>query len=148
MLNEKQAAALKRVTKKLSAMRQTLTKGEREVLDLLIVGATTEEEGHRASVPQAAHDKNAKKGSKRVVAAAAEVQGHVAYDTRIGAKKDQGMLKDAGMVRESGMAKDSAAAEVMGHSATVAAAQVSAVAAAVREAVAFNAATNSYIVIS
>jgi hypothetical protein len=140
MLSATQTAALKRVTKKLSIVRKTLTKAERQVLDLLITGATTEVAGHRAANSAAVFEPTAKKGSKRAALAAAEVSGHQ-MDWRLG-------KKDPGMVREGGMAKDQSAAEVMGHSASVAAsANVSAAAANLGFQVAFNAATNSYVII-
>jgi hypothetical protein len=48
MLSEQQAKVTARVLKKLTALRKTLKKDERAVLDLLIVGPFTEEvEAHR-----------------------------------------------------------------------------------------------------
>lgn len=47
MLNERQEAALNRLTKKLSALRKTLRGDERQMLDLLIAGKS-EVSGHAA----------------------------------------------------------------------------------------------------
>jgi hypothetical protein len=147
MLNDKQAAALKRVTKKLTAMRQTLTKDERQVLDLLIVGATTEVKGHRMADQSAVSSRVSSKVSKRA-SAAAEVQGHTMIDTRIGAMKDVNAMRDGGALKDV-----NAAAEVQGHMLTTAGAlkdagavHDSGAAQDVRASVVFNAATSGYMV--
>lgn len=46
-MDTKQQAALKRLTKKLSALRQTLRKDERELLDTIVLGQRAEVKGHR-----------------------------------------------------------------------------------------------------
>ena len=43
---DKQTQALKRLTKKLSALRTTLRKDERDLLDQLILGASADVAGH------------------------------------------------------------------------------------------------------
>jgi len=46
--DDKQTRTLKRLVKKLSALRHTLSKSEREMLDTLILGAPAEVTGHMA----------------------------------------------------------------------------------------------------
>lgn len=46
-MDPKQQAALKRLTKKLSALRQTLRKDERDILDTMVIGKPAEVRGHR-----------------------------------------------------------------------------------------------------
>ncbi|HZQ08564.1 MAG TPA: hypothetical protein VFD70_18425 [Anaerolineae bacterium] len=56
-MTDKEQATLKRVAKKLSAMRVTLSKDERAILDQLVLGASVKErsrkrevEGHQAKI--------------------------------------------------------------------------------------------------
>ena len=71
-MEAKQAQVLKRVTKKLSALRVTLRKDERDILDQLILGAKAEVGGHRLASAKAS-----RAASSRVAAAkAAEVDAH------------------------------------------------------------------------
>jgi hypothetical protein len=65
-MDDKQTRALKRLTKKLSALRQTLSKSERELLDTLILGAPA---AGRAEVVQPAEvEGHAMTASGRAVA--------------------------------------------------------------------------------
>ena len=68
-MTKQEQAALKRVTKKLSAMRATLRKDERIWLDRIVLGET-EVTGHAATAPS--------KAMKVTKATAAEVAAHAA----------------------------------------------------------------------
>ena len=58
--------ALKRLVKKLSALRATLRKDERALLDRLVIGEKSEVQGHAMMAPQALQSPQS-----------AEVQGHI-----------------------------------------------------------------------
>ena len=84
-MDDKQTRTLKRLVKKLSALRQTLTKSERELLDTLVLGASAEVEAHamaagRAAAGRAAAGRAAagRAAAGRAVEAVqtAEVEGH------------------------------------------------------------------------
>ena len=63
---DKQTQALGRLTKKLSALRKTLAKDERFILDQLILGADADVAGHRLTSAK----------STKPAARIAEVAGH------------------------------------------------------------------------
>ncbi len=79
---DKQSRALGRLLKKLSALRVTLGKDERDLLDQLVLGAKAEVGGHALTSRVAA--KPSSKPSERI-AGRAEVGGH-ALTSRVTAK--------------------------------------------------------------
>ena len=70
---DKQARALARLLKKLSALRMTLGKDERDILDQLVLGAKAQVGGHRL-MSQAAPKPSTKPSGR--IARRAEVGGH------------------------------------------------------------------------
>ena len=76
--DDKQARTLKRLIKKLSALRHTLSKSERELLDTLVLGEPAEVEGH--AMMQGAKLSGAKLAGAKLagakLAGEAEVEGH------------------------------------------------------------------------
>jgi hypothetical protein len=147
-LTAKQTTSLRRLTKKLSALRSTLKKDERDLLDQLIIGAAVEVKGHAMREATRVDAKvTTKRGAMREASRvdamreqAAEVKGHTMFDTRLGAMREAGRV-DA--MREQ-------AAEVKGHTMfdtrLGAMREQASVASAVREAVSFNAVTGVYTV--
>jgi hypothetical protein len=66
MASTDEAKTLNRLIRKLSAMRTTLRKDEREMLDQLLIGAQVDVKGHAASVDAAAATRYTGKGQARV----------------------------------------------------------------------------------
>ena len=106
-LTAKQTTALRRLTKKLSALRSTLKKDERELLDQLVIGAAVEVKGHAMREASRVDAKTTtKRGAMREASRvdamreqAAEVKGHTMFDTRLGAMREQASVASA--VREA-----------------------------------------------
>lgn len=98
-MDDKQTQALKRLIKKLSALRKTLSKSERELLDTLILGASAEVEAHAMHSAKVASAKiagakiaGAKMAGAKVAGAvqSAEVEGHAMHGAKIAGAKIAG----------------------------------------------------------
>ena len=93
-MDDKQTRTLKRLVKKLSALRATLSKSERELLDTLILGASAEVEGHAMHGAKIASAKiaGAKMAGAKVAGAvqSAEVEGHAMHGAKIAGAKIAG----------------------------------------------------------
>jgi uncharacterized protein YjbI with pentapeptide repeats len=137
-MDDKQTRTLKRLTKKLSALRQTLSKSERELLDTLILGAPAEVSGHALHGAQVAGAQvaGAQMAGAQIAGAmaagavpSAEVSGHAMHGAQVAGAQIAGATA-AGAVPS---------AEVSGHAMASASAQV-------QSAISFNAAKGAYTV--
>lgn len=118
---DKQTQALKRLTKKLSALRKTLRKDERDLLDQLILG-------------EGAAEVSAHKFSSKASSKAAEVEAHK-FTPKAATKAAEVVVHS--MAPKASPKASQAAVEVTAHK----------LSASSRPVVSYNASTGSYIVV-